>query len=331
MENALSLKNISFAYTKGTTIIDDFSLDVEKGSFTTLLGSSGSGKTTLLRLISGFLEPSSGEILINGSAVNGLQPEKRKIGMVFQDYALFPHMTVEQNLYYGLRLKNGSLSKKEQEGKNELQERIHATAKILDLNDFLQRYPAELSGGQQQRVALGRALILEPSILLMDEPLSSLDTNLRLAVRTELKEILQRLKITTVYVTHDQEEALTLSDRIAVLNRGKLVQYGTPRQVYFAPKDRFTASFTGAANFIETDGTTYLVRPEWINLLSAGDMKQDDAETGTILSSEFSGSRVRYRIDTSFGVITADVTSACLEDLKPGTKVQFSFLYRKAL
>lgn len=312
MENALILNHISFSYKNKVTVIDDFSLEVEKGSFTTLLGSSGSGKTTLLRLISGFLMPSAGEIIVGGKTVNSVVPEKRNIGMVFQDYALFPHMTVEQNLMYGLKLKNKTVAKKERKTKEQLQEQILETLKILNLEAFDKRYPGELSGGQQQRVALGRALVLEPSILLMDEPLSSLDTNLRQSVRSELKEIQQRLGITTVYVTHDQEEALCLSDKIAVLDKGKLVQYGTSRQVYFEPANKFTAEFVGAANFITIDGIEYLVRPEWIEL-SVDEPDRTDTGIclkGTVLSSDFYGNRLRCKIKTSQGIITADVPSS---------------------
>ena len=206
---ALRLKNISFSYKKGKTsakveqsehTIKDFSLDVEKGSFTTLLGPSGCGKTTLLRLISGFLEPQQGEIELDGINQKGIEPNKRKIGMVFQDYALFPHMTVRKNIEFGLKLNKDT--------KAEADKKISQIAETLNLEDLLERYPDELSGGQQQRVALARALVLNPQVLLMDEPLSSLDSKLRERVREELRAVQQKLKITTVYVTHDQEEAL---------------------------------------------------------------------------------------------------------------------------
>lgn len=311
MENDLILNHISFSYKNKVTVIDDFSLEVEKGSFTTLLGSSGSGKSTLLRLISGFLMPSAGEIIVAGKTVNSVVPEKRNIGMVFQDYALFPHMTVEQNLLYGLKLKNKTVAKKERKSKEELLQQVFETLKILNLEEFNKRYPGELSGGQQQRVALGRALVLEPSILLMDEPLSSLDTNLRQSVRSELKEIQQRLGITTVYVTHDQEEALCLSDKIAVLDKGKLVQYGTSQQVYFEPANKFIAEFVGAANFIKIDGKECLVRPEWISLSKNEPEKTDGSICikGTVLSTDFYGNRLRCKIKTDQGTIIADVPS----------------------
>ena len=285
---ALQLKDISFSYKKNKTdekTIQSFSLDVEKGSFTTLLGPSGCGKSTILRLISGFLEPHNGIIELNGINQKGIAPEKRKIGMVFQDYALFPHMTVRQNIQFGLRIKKSE----------NIEEKILEVAKNLDLQNLLDRYPSELSGGQQQRVALARALVLNPQILLMDEPLSSLDTKLREKVREELRAIQQKLKITTVYVTHDQEEALSLSDKIAVLNEGKLMQYGTPRDLYFKPKNNFTADFVGRANFIEINGESYIIRPEWFELNKSE--KSGDI-TGNVQTVSFLGDKTRFVIKT---------------------------------
>lgn len=299
----LSLEHISFSFGK-TAAVRDFSLEVAAGSFTTLLGPSGCGKTTLLRLISGFLEPDAGTIKINGNDQNGIAPDKRKVGMVFQDYALFPHLSVEQNLLYGLKI--------QKKPKDEAYALIHQTARILGIANLLERYPHELSGGQQQRVALGRALALKPLILLMDEPLSSLDAKLRALVREELQDIQRDLGITTMYVTHDQEEALSLSDTIAVINHGTLQQTGTPQEVYFTPKNTFVADFVGRANFIERDGTTQMIRPEWITLFPADDASADDAFAGgdtaangasfaselvgTVLSTAFLGENIRYRI-----------------------------------
>ena len=307
----LSIENLYFAYGK-TRVVENFSLQVEEGSFTTLLGASGCGKTTLLRLISGFLEPDSGTIKIDGKIINGILPNKRKIGFVFQDYALFPHLTVEQNLFYGLNLK-----KRTKETKNENKTLVMQTAENLGLQNLLNRFPSELSGGQQQRVALGRVLVLQPSLLLMDEPISSLDTNLRLKVREELKEIQKKLKITTVYVTHDQEEALSLSDKIAVMKDGKLLQYGTPQQVYFEPKDSFTAEFVGQANFV--DGKMF--RPEWLKI-SKNPAGSPDF-TGTVLGSEFLGAFTRYKIqlESQSQIITADEPTVSAEEIKIGDKV----------
>ena len=312
----LSIENICFSYGK-TDVIKEFSLEVEGGSFTTLLGSSGSGKTTLLRLISGFLEPSSGLIKIRGKTMNGILPNKRQMGFVFQDYALFPHMTVEQNLFYGLKIKRQT-----KESKRENRELVLKTAESLGIVDLLGRFPSELSGGQQQRVALGRVLVLKPSLLLMDEPLSSLDTNLRQKVREELKEIQQKLKITTVYVTHDQEEALSLSDKIAVMNKGKLLQYGTPHEIYFEPKDRFTAEFIGRANFIENT----MVRPEWIRLEKDCANVTANAEFyGTVESSEFLGAFTRYKVFLDGKILAVDQPTVLSEKIKKGDKVGIFF------
>ena len=303
----LKLENVKFAY-KNTAVIEDFNLSVDEGSFTTLLGSSGCGKTTILRLISGFLNPDSGTIKINGEIQNNVLPNRRKVGMVFQDYALFPHLTVEQNLFYGLNLTKPS---KEQKAQNE--QIVKTTAENLDIQNLLKRFPSELSGGQQQRVALGRSLVLKPKILLMDEPLSSLDTNLRLKVREELKEIQKRLKITTVYVTHDREEAFSLSDKIAVMNHGKIVQYDTPENLYFEPKNRFAAEFSGASNFILQDGKTFLVRPDWFSLVSrtldSAESKNKKLISGKIISSSFLGSRIEYKVQTESQILTVDFES----------------------
>lgn len=285
----LFLDKISFSYNN-TEVIKDFSLDVEKGNFTTLLGSSGCGKTTILKLISGFLEPQSGTITINGKKINGVLPNKRKIGMVFQDYALFPHMTVEQNLLYGLKLEKGFSKNKKAALKTVLE-----TAQSLGIEEFLKRFPSELSGGQQQRVALGRVLVLKPDLLLMDEPLSSLDTKLRIKVREELKEIQKKLGITTIYVTHDQEEALGLSDKIAVINNGQIIQYDTPEKIYFEPKDKFVADFVGRANILKDTETNkeYMIRPEWFTISK---VKKESSFTGKIVSVEFLASYTRYKV-----------------------------------
>ena len=303
----LKLENVKFAY-KNTAVIEDFNLSVDEGSFTTLLGSSGCGKTTILRLISGFLNPDSGTIKINGEIQNNVLPNRRKVGMVFQDYALFPHLTVEQNLFYGLNLTKPS---KEQKAQNE--QIVKTTAENLDIQNLLKRFPSELSGGQQQRVALGRSLVLKPKILLMDEPLSSLDTNLRLKVREELKEIQKRLKITTVYVTHDREEAFSLSDKIAVMNHGKIIQYDTPENLYFEPKNRFAAEFSGASNFILQDGKTFLVRPDWFSLasrtLDSAESKNKKLISGKIISSSFLGSRIEYKVQTESQILTVNFES----------------------
>ena len=327
MENdlALKLKNISFSYkknnpaTEGEHTINDFSLEVEKGSFTTLLGPSGCGKTTLLRLISGFLEPQQGEIELDGVNQKGIEPNKRKIGMVFQDYALFPHMKVRQNIEFGLKLKK--------ESKADVELKISQVAETLNLEDLLERYPEELSGGQQQRVALARALVLNPQILLMDEPLSSLDAKLREHVREELRAVQQKLKITTVYVTHDQEEALSLSDKIAVINKGKLLQYGTPRDLYFKPQDNFTADFVGRANFVNINGEQFITRPEWFELNKSE--QKGDIE-GIVQSASFLGDKTRFiiKVQATDNIITADLFTLETNYLEPGSLVSLNIKHK---
>jgi ABC-type Fe3+/spermidine/putrescine transport system ATPase subunit len=216
-------------------------LEVRAGELTCLLGPSGCGKTTTLRMIGGFLQPDDGRILIDGSDVSRLAPERRPTAMVFQNYALWPHMSVFKNVAFGLKLRR--LPKKE------IQERVESVLKLVGLTHHLHSYPARISGGEQQRVALARALVLEPKVLLLDEPLSNLDAKLRVRVREDIREIQQRIGITTVFVTHDQDEALSISDRIAVMSGGKVEQYADPRTLYREPATHFVASFVGAMNF----------------------------------------------------------------------------------
>lgn len=324
-EIALSLQNISYSYKKNgkaaKLAIENFSLEVDKGSFTTLLGPSGCGKTTLLRIISGFLEPDSGKVLLNNTDLSGIYPEKRSIGMVFQDYALFPHMTVKQNILYGLKTNKKQLGL----SKEDMVTKTLQTAENLDIADLLERFPHELSGGQQQRVALARALVLNPQILLMDEPLSSLDTKLREKVREELKEIQQKLGITTIYVTHDQEEALSLSDKIAVINEGHLLQSDSPRDIYFKPGDKFTADFIGRANFFENGKETFVVRPEWFVVNKSG--KNGDVD-GTVISTAFLGDKTRFQISMGEKIITADLPTLESNFLEAGGAVSLNISHK---
>ncbi len=223
--------------------VDDVTLEIEHGEVMSILGPSGCGKTTTLRLIAGFLKPDKGRILMGGSDVTSLPPEKRNVGMVFQNYALWPHMTVFDNIAFGLKIRKMP--------KEEIKRKVKEVLELVRLEGFESRYPPQLSGGQQQRIALARALALEPQVLLMDEPLSNLDAKLREEMRFEVRELQKKLSITTVYVTHDQAEALAISDRIAVMNRGKIVQVGSPSEIYDNPANQFVASFIGISNFIE--------------------------------------------------------------------------------
>lgn len=223
--------------------VDDVSLTIEPGSFVTLLGPSGCGKTTTLRMIAGFESPDEGEIYLGTQAINELTPNKRDTAMVFQSYALFPHYNVFDNVAYGLKLRKMS--------KEEIRSKVMNILDLVELTGMEGRMTNQLSGGQQQRVALARALVVEPSVLLFDEPLSNLDAKLRVSMRTEIRNIQQRVGITAVYVTHDQSEAMALSDQIIIMNRGVVAQLGTPQEIYYHPKNEFVADFIGEANFLK--------------------------------------------------------------------------------
>src|SRR5712692_6178658 len=224
------------------TAVDAVDLTVADGELFTLLGPSGCGKTTLLRLLAGFYQPDGGTIRFGDRVVNGLPPYERRIGMVFQNYALWPHMTVADNICYGLRLRKLPSAA--------VQARLQEGLRKVNLIGFEARYPGQLSGGQQQRVALARALVLNPDILLLDEPLSNLDAKIRIQVRAEIRRLQQELRITTIYVTHDQEEALSLSDRVAVMRDGRVLQVGAPKELYERPRTRFVADFVGTNNLV---------------------------------------------------------------------------------
>jgi putative spermidine/putrescine transport system ATP-binding protein len=227
----------------GNRVVENFNLSVEQGEFISFLGPSGCGKTTVLRMVAGFETPSAGSIRIEGKDVVNLKPNQRNIGMVFQAYALFPNMTVAQNIAFGLKVAGRS--------KADVDTTVQEMLALIKLEDLGQRYPFQLSGGQQQRVALARALAVKPKLLLLDEPLSALDAKIRVSLREEIRAIQRKLQITTIFVTHDQEEALSMSDRIVVMHKGKADQLGTPFEIYNQPKTRFVASFVGTINVLE--------------------------------------------------------------------------------
>lgn len=243
--SSVVLKNLVKSYDGKKNIIDNINLEIKDKEFIVLVGSSGCGKSTILRLISGLEEVTSGEILIDDKVVNNTHPKDRDIAFVFQSYALYPHMSVYENIAFGLKMRKYP--------KNEIDVKVREVAKALNLEDLLERKPRQLSGGQRQRVALGRAIVRNPKVFLMDEPLSNLDANLRVQMRSEIKRLHQELKTTFIYVTHDQTEALTMGDRIVVLDKGKIQQADTPEEIYNNPKNKFVAGFIGQMNFINVN------------------------------------------------------------------------------
>lgn len=254
----LQLKNLTKLFDKENGV-KNFNLDVKEGEFITILGPSGCGKTTTLNLLGGFLKPDSGEILLDRGNITNLPPEKRPISTVFQSYALFPHMNVIENVAYGIRFYR-------KEKKRKAMEIAKEYIDIVGLAGYENSRVGNLSGGQQQRVALARSMATNPKILLLDEPLSNLDASLRVRMREELKELQRRFKITMIFVTHDQSEALCLSDKIVVMDKGNIVQVGTSREVYFYPVSEYVASFVGKSNLLNEDGKTYIIRPEDIKI-----------------------------------------------------------------
>ncbi len=270
--------------------VDAIDLDIEAGEFFTMLGPSGSGKTTTLRMIAGFEIPDAGTIELAGDDVSRLPPYERPVNTVFQDYALFPHMTVQQNVEYGLMVKKVKKGERRQRAQNALE--------MVQLASYGDRKPSQLSGGQRQRVALARAIVNRPKVLLLDEPLGALDLKLRQEMQIELKSIQREVGITFVYVTHDQEEALTMSDRIAVFNEGRIEQVGPPADVYEHPQSEFIAGFVGVSNVLERDGRRYTVRPEKIDLLDDGREPQPGwhVEDGVVSDVQYVGPITRYHI-----------------------------------
>ena len=241
-EISLELKEIKKSFTEGEAVLDNISLEISKGEFITLLGSSGCGKTTTLRIIAGLEQPDAGSVWLDGREVTGLEPNQRDVNTVFQNYALFPHMNVAENIGYGLKLKKVP--------KSEIRKKVSQMLELVQLEGYEKRKPSELSGGQKQRVAIARALVNNPKILLLDEPLGALDLQLRRAMQIELKHLQKKLGITFIYITHDQEEAINMSDRIAVMRDGRIEQIGTPDEIYNHPKTSYVATFVGNANIL---------------------------------------------------------------------------------
>ncbi len=285
----LDVRVIGVRKTYGEVVaVDHLDLEVGRGEFFTMLGPSGSGKTTTLRLIAGFERPDTGRIELRGVDVAQKPPYERPVNTVFQDYALFPHMTVGENVAYGLRVRGV--------GRKERRTRAVGALEMVRLHEFEKRKPVQLSGGQRQRVALARAIVNEPEVLLLDEPLGALDLKLRQEMQIELKRIQQDVGITFIYVTHDQEEALTMSDRVAVFNKGRIEQVGSPAEIYEHPVTAFVAGFVGVSNLLERDGKQFTVRPEKIRIATG-----DDGEPGTIRDAVYMGPVTRYIVELDAG------------------------------
>ncbi|MDX2170488.1 MAG: ATP-binding cassette domain-containing protein [Deltaproteobacteria bacterium] len=278
--------------------VDHVDLEIARGEFFTMLGPSGSGKTTTLRLIAGFEKPDRGHIALDGQDVTGLPPFARNVNTVFQDYALFPHMTVAANIAYGLECRNVPRA--------EIAPRVQEALRMVRLEGFGERRPAHLSGGQRQRVGLARAIVNRPAVLLLDEPLGALDLKLRQEMQSELKRIQSAVGLTFLYVTHDQEEALTMSDRIAIFNHGRIVQIGTPAEIYERPVNEFVAGFVGTSNILARDGKRLLLRPEKIHIAAARAAFAEPelhVEDGELLDTVYVGMFTRYRVALRDGAI----------------------------
>ena len=315
-ESAPAIQLVRLRKTFGDVVaVDDVDLTIADGEFFSMLGPSGSGKTTVLRLIAGFDRPDAGAILLHGHDVAGLAPYDRDVNTVFQDYALFPHMTVQQNVEYGLKVKGV--------GKSERQTRAAEMLATVRLGEYGKRKPTQLSGGQRQRVALARALVNRPKVLLLDEPLGALDLKLREEMQVELKAIQREVGITFVFVTHDQGEALSMSDRIAVFNSGRVEQVGSPREIYERPSTEFVANFVGTSNVL-ADGTS--VRPERVRLVTDAVTSGERSAAGTVIDIQYLGADVRVRARTPSGdQLIAAMPSTGLGTVRVGEDVTLAW------
>ena len=335
MSNEVIIKDAVKRYGDFTAL-NGVSLDIREGEFFTLLGPSGCGKTTLLRMIAGFNSIEGGDFYFGEKRINDVAAHKRDIGMVFQNYAIFPHLTVKENVAYGLKARKV--------GKKEIESRVAEALELVQISHLADRKPNELSGGQQQRVALARAFVIEPSVLLMDEPLSNLDAKLRVQMRTVIKKLQRRLGITTIYVTHDQEEALAISDRIAVMKDGDIMQIGTPNEIYAKPQNPFVAGFIGVSNFLDcevkneevtiqgeltvkipvrkeyTGKGKFSARPEQLFF-------SEEGMPGKILFSTFLGDFIEYEVELDNGqsLIVNEYTKDTATVHEDGARVHLSF------
>lgn len=341
----VELKNIRVSYDNTNDILKDLNLSIEKGELVSLLGPSGCGKTTTLRVIAGLIEPNDGEFLVDQQNLTKVPVHKRDFGMVFQSYALFPHLTIKENVGFGLKLRK--------EKKSVIEEKVEKMLVITGMEALADRYPKQLSGGQRQRVALARALVIEPKLLLLDEPLSNLDAKLRVAMRIEIKRIQSQLGITSVFVTHDQEECFSISDRVAVMNKGVIEQFDTPEEIYNNPKSEFVARFIGFENFFELtpiehgkykaiDGTVFLctrkretgkqlgtIRPDDIDVVVSTEANSNNTVVGVVKVRTFLGKAYQYEVETSIGSLL--VSEANHEIYEVGDTITLSIPAQKLI
>lgn len=333
----MSLNQIDVSYDKKNNILENLNLVVNEGELVSLLGPSGCGKTTTLRVVAGFLEPKNGSFILDGTDMTHVSVNKRNFGLVFQSYALFPHLSVYDNIAFGLKIRKLS--------KAVIDQKVKDILKVCDLGEFAKRFPNQLSGGQRQRVALSRALVIEPKLLLLDEPLSNLDAKLRINMRMEIKRIQKQLGITTLFVTHDQEECFSISDKVAVMNKGVIEQYDTPENIYQKPKTEFVARFIGFENFINlrrhsddmfradnqnqfvSDGLSDhgtcmgTIRPDDIQIVNEG--QSENTVEGTIGVRTFLGQGYQYEVKTELGKFLVNMSVDCV--MSEGEKVKLFF------
>ncbi|XJS10453.1 ABC transporter ATP-binding protein [Aerococcaceae bacterium WGS1372] len=325
----VELNDIRVSYDGKTNILEDLQLSIENGELVSLLGPSGCGKTTTLRVIAGLIQPNDGTFTVDGQDLTHVPVHKRQFGMVFQSYALFPHLTIYENVAFGLKMQKVD--------KRIIKDKVTQILEVTGLSEYTDRYPKQLSGGQRQRVALARALVIEPQLLLLDEPLSNLDAKLRVSMRTEIKRIQRQLGITTVFVTHDQEECFSISDKVAVMNKGIIEQFASPEEIYQRPRTEFVARFIGFENFIDlsqqahqeyqaTDGTTFrintaddispgqakaTIRPDDIYIDNDHEVS-DNTLHGTVLVRTFLGKSYQYEVETAVGKLLVNDSSSTL-------------------
>ena len=311
-DNILELVNLNKSFGN-TQVLKGLNIEIARGEFITILGSSGCGKTTMLRIIAGLEEPDSGKVLLNKNDITSLEPNKRNVNTVFQSYALFPNMNVDKNIAYGLKIKGIP--------KNQIKERVAQMLKMVQLEGFEKRNPNELSGGQRQRVAIARAVINQPDVLLLDEPLGALDLKLRRQMQLELKRFQKKLGITFIYITHDQEEAINMSDRIAVMRDGLFEQIGTPNDIYYHPRTSFVADFVGNANIFRENGKTYAIRGEKVLMNESPQCVRE----AVVKEKTFAGGQLKILFGLNDGQeITANRYGIDYE-LLPGEKVKIGW------